>query len=281
MEQVLETLEVKYGCVKPLTGGFTNDTYLLDTAPPLVAKIASLSNEDILNEMNTLKFVEESSVAPKFIETLKVGLSTILITTFKQGMNGQAILDMGNINTSNTLFHRMGISLAQKIHCYKYDKQNNMIRSGGVVDFHLDFVPEEYINKSRAYLENIHARRSEWVLTHGDYGSHNILFEKEGHFTVIDWEWAEWCHPIADIAWTCWNTKLHYPNIADELNQTFINAYQSVKPIICTDNDIKTYSLYKLWNILKKVQNAGEETHKKWVKRLEWTLNPDLKFINV
>ena len=117
------------------------------------------------------------------------------------------------------------------------------------------------------------------MLTHGDYGSHNILFAEHDNITVIDWEWVEWFHPLVDIAWTCWNTKLHYPNVADRLNQTFISAYQTIRPITCTNDEIKTYSLYKLWSILKKVQNSGEETREKWVSRLEWTLNPDLTFI--
>jgi aminoglycoside phosphotransferase (APT) family kinase protein len=272
MDQNLKTLTERYGRMRRLTGGFTNAAYLLqDTTPNLVAKVAALSNQDLLNEKNVLGFLGENTFAPQYVDTFSVDSAFILVTTFKEGDNGQGILDTGDMKRATNLFYKMGICLARNIHSMPFEGETASLRMGKPVSTRLDFVPKDLQAQSEAYLKQINWDPSTWVLTHGDYGSHNILFGDNDQFTVIDWEWTEWFHPLVDIAWACWNTKLHYPDIADTLNQTLMNAYQSVTPLDCTDDDIKIYVLYKIWNILNRVQNADKDTQEKWISRLKWT----------
>ncbi|MGV3488914.1 MAG: phosphotransferase family protein [Tuberibacillus sp.] len=279
MDIILKTLTKKYGNIERLTGGFTNTAYKIQTNPPLVAKMATLSNEDLINEMNTLKFLEGRVAAPKYIDHLSDSNALILITTFEQGRNGQSILDTDELELAHALFHRMGLVLAQNIHTHPYTNANTWLRTGQS-SWHnqsdLGFIPKEVADKLHGYLNKVDIDPTKWVLTHGDYGSHNILIDHNRHLTVIDWEWSEWFHPLADIAWSCWNTRLHYPNIADGLNQTFIKAYQSIRSIPVTEEKIKIYALYKLWNILLRVKSADPDTQQKWIARLKWTFETEI-----
>jgi aminoglycoside phosphotransferase (APT) family kinase protein len=196
-------------------------------------------------------------------------------------MNGQEILDTRDLKRSHDLFRHMGELLSTQIHSYSHTGDHGGLRSADfkALRFDVDYVPKVFVEESQALLEQIDAPVHEWTLTHGDFGSHNILADGR-KLTVIDWEWAEWGHPLVDIAWACWNTKLHYPKIADGLNHTFIRAYQARRPISCTSEHIKAYSLYKLWTILQKVKHADRQTQMKWVNRLEWTLHTDILRFN-
>ncbi|MDQ0192538.1 hypothetical protein J2T20_000877 [Paenibacillus wynnii] len=45
------------------------------------------------------------------------------------------------------------------------------------------------------------------------------------NLNVLDWEWAEWAewgHPLNDVGWVVWFTKLHYPQLAPVLNNAFV-----------------------------------------------------------
>jgi len=275
MSDVFKRITDKYGSVDPLTGGFTNMTYLIKSRKPLVAKIAAFSNEDLLNEKTALHHLKETALVPEFVDILTEETPFILITSFEEGMNGQAILDAGNMERANSLFYKMGERLARDIHFYHFKDHKTPLRQGGWTFFpKIPFVSQDLINKSRPYMDVINDNPAEWVLTHGDYGAHNILFHSGDQLKVIDWEWSEWFHPLVDIAWTCWNTKLHYADIADPLNQTFIRAYKSVNPLpSITDEEIKAYALYKIWNILKRIPYDDKATIEKWSTRMQWTFS--------
>lgn len=280
MDAELERLMKKYSAAElvRLTGGFTNAVYLLKgIEPPLVAKVAQWSNRDLQNEANSLLFLKNTPFTPKLIDIFSENQVQIIVYTFVKGMNGQAVLDTGDLKRSTDLFRDMGKLLSTHIHSYSYTGDHGGLRSADfkTLRFDLDYVPKVLIEKSQVLLRKIEAPVHEWTLTHGDYGAHNIL-ANGGNLTVIDWEWAEWSHPFVDIAWTCWNTKLHYPKIADGLNRTFIQAYQTHRPISRTSEQIQVYSLYKLWTILQKIQHADRETQMKWINRLEWTLHTDI-----
>lgn len=281
MNKEIKLLIKKYGDIRPLrlTGGFTNSTYLLQgTAPPLVAKIANLSNQDIENERQALFFLKDSAITPKIVELISEEGTQIVISLFMRGQNGQSVLDTGDVHRSERLFRKMGLCLADDIHSHHYDGTRHNLRLGHLnrLPFPIDFVPEDLLMKCATILERLEPQTDEWVLTHGDFGSHNVLVENDSPLTVIDWEWAEWFHPVVDLAWVCWNTKLHYPEIADRLNRAFLEAYQSRKAIPVTPQTIKAYALYKLRNILMRMEYADQDTQEKWIHRLEWTLNSEL-----
>ncbi|WP_396128044.1 phosphotransferase [Exiguobacterium mexicanum] len=74
------------------------------------------------------------------------------------------------------------------------------------LDFSLDFAPEELRDASRRFLDRLPlTAESDRVLTHGDFGIHNVLLTDKGEVTVLDWEWAEWADPRMDVAWCCWS----------------------------------------------------------------------------
>lgn len=274
-------LTKKYGPVEPirLTGGFTNATYLLHgTNPALVAKVANLSNLDIENESRALLFLKDSTHTPRIVDMVSEKGSRIVITQFLEGENGQAVLDTGDVHRSENLFKEMGRCLADGVHARLYEGNRQNLRLGNLYGSSdsLDFAPRALLMGCHEVLDRLDAPLEEWVLTHGDFGAHNVLVKSGRPLTVIDWEWAEWFHPLVDLAWVCWNTKLHYPAIADRLNHAFLQSYQSRKPINFEADTLKAFALYKLRNILFRMQNADRQTQEKWIHRLEWTLNSEI-----
>ncbi|MFC4620005.1 aminoglycoside phosphotransferase family protein [Camelliibacillus cellulosilyticus] len=271
-----DRLKDKYGNFElvRLTGGFTNAAYLLKgTDPPFVAKVAKLASQDIENECHSLRFLANQTITPKLIDRYIFEKTQVVIMTFEPGANGQSILDTNDLARAEKVFTNMGLCLAEKIHSFRFDGQTHEIREGNLpfLSFDLDFVPFELRVESRTLLNKLEVKRDEWVLTHGDFGSHNVLFADGEPLTVIDWEWTEWFHPLVDIAWACWNTQLHYPKMADRLNHALIESYQSRRPFVLDPETLKALVLYKLWNILMKVRDADGETKQKWVNRLQWT----------
>jgi aminoglycoside phosphotransferase len=277
MGQVERFLEEKYGAAGRLSGGYTNLAYKIKTNPPLVAKIASLSNEDLLNEANALQVLHGKVPTPKYIDDHSLESSFILVTSYERGENGQSILDTGDMAKAEAVFKNMGLVLANLIHSHAYTDGSLKLRKAKVLEpASLDFVPQPLVEKSRTFFPLLSTDMNEWVLSHGDYGSHNILFDSDGKITVIDWEWTEWFHPLVDIAWTLWNTKLHYPHMADRLNQAFLKAYQSVRPLAYTEPLIKAYVLYKIWHLLNRLHHADAAVQNNWVSRLDWTLRTNI-----
>jgi hypothetical protein len=102
-----------------------------------------------------------------------------------------------------------------------------------------------------------------------------LMSDTENNFSVLDWEWAEWGNALNDVAWICWFTKLHYSEIANILNRTFMEEYISYNPISIAPDQLKTCSVYKVWNVLHRVRHAKREVKTEWLRRLEWTLNID------
>lgn len=276
-----EILKEKYGAYRAvrMTGGFTNATYWLkgDTSN-LVAKVANLSNRDIENEKFVLYFLKDKAFTPQMFDSFMSGDSQVIVTHYMSGRNGQAILDAGDIRLARKLFSKMGRCLAQQIHSCSFDGNRHKLRIGQSGPFQFDnfYLSETLREKCNSLVSESSFREQDWVLTHGDFGAHNLLIEDESEqLTVIDWEWAEWFHPLVDLAWTCWNTKLHYPHLADQLLADFLKAYLSVKPILFTEEELMVFVLYKLHTILTRMELANKETQKKWTHRLEWTLDSD------
>lgn len=276
MKEILK----RYGGYKAesMAGGFTNATYCLQGGgQKLVAKIANLSNSDIENEKLVLSFLKDKDFTPQVVDSFQDSGTQVLVTKFAGGQNGQAVLDAGNRERAEILFTKMGLCLARSIHSYAYDGNLYGMRAGrnGPLQFNMSFLPESLADSCNAAVSGFHFRREEWVLTHGDFGAHNLLIDDSDQLTVMDWEWAEWFHPLVDLAWACWNTQLHYPGIADTLLPAFLEAYQSIKPVSFSADTMKICVLYKLHTLLSRMEYADEEAQKKWTHRLKWALESD------
>lgn len=281
-EKVLKKhLKEKYGdfSLVRLTGGYTNDTFLLNgTLPPLVVKVTNKFNEDIENEINCLNLIQETGVTPKIYELIETDALQIIVMEYRKGINGQSILDNNELERTKELYKNLGASLAKRIHSIKYNYTSSGIRECTFNEFYLslDFVPEFLIANSMEILQNINDNEEEWVLTHGDYGIHNVLYTDTNTLTVLDWEWSEWANPLTDIGWVCWFTKLHYPEYADSLNLLFIKEYKINNPIHLSPEVLRSYCVYKVWKVLHKVKKAPQEVQEEWIRRLKWTIETDI-----
>ncbi|MDN4592649.1 phosphotransferase family protein [Polycladomyces subterraneus] len=284
IEQILEKLMKRYGALKitPLKGGYTNSTVLMDgTEPLLVAKIARRDNQDTLNEIGCLGLLKGENIIPSLYETFDLFDFRIMIMDYREGINGQFILDDHKWNEAIELYKLLGISLASHIHAIAYRADGcGIIRKSSLgslreMVFDLDFVPLSLKTSSDEILSIIKESESEWVLTHGDYGPHNILISQGKQLSVLDWEWAEWAHPLNDLAWVYWFTNYHYPDEADLLFESFINGYVLHKRISYEPNLIKAYCIDKILNILLRVKNAAKDVQDEWIRRLDWTLNKE------
>ncbi|WP_108669142.1 aminoglycoside phosphotransferase family protein [Peribacillus acanthi] len=263
-----------------LNGGYTNETFLLKgTSPLLVIKKSFSLSQDFENEISCLKLLQESSIVPKFIESFTGEDFQITVMEFKEGENGQSIIDNHDLERTKLLYQRIGHSLAKHVHSNKYYNASKGIKNSilSEMSFDLEFIPADLIEQSKLILEKIKDPIEDWVLTHGDYGIHNVLYSDENELAILDWEWAEWGNPLSDIAWVIWFTKLHYPSYAPILNSLFVEEYQSISPIDLYSDKIKGYCIYKVWKILHKVKQAPSDVQKEWIRRLNWTIETDFE----
>jgi thiamine kinase-like enzyme len=197
---------------------------------------------------------------------------------YRQGKNGQSILDNNDIERTKELYLILGSSLSNSVHTRKYNFASYGIRQSNVnkINLNLDFVPEILVHKSKDILRKVNDDPKEWVLTHGDYGIHNALYTDRKTLTILDWEWSEWANPLTDIGWLCWFTKLHYPEHANLLNSLFIEEYQLNNLVQLSPEKIKAYCIYKVWKVLNKVNNAPQAVKQEWITRLKWTIETDI-----
>lgn len=111
-------------------------------------------------------------------------------------------------------------------------------------------------------------------LLNQDFGPHNTLVSNETLY-VIDWEWSGWGNPLQDIAWIIWFLKYHYPDKANLLCQTFINSYKANSDTFISTEQVKSYAISRVMNIMYRIIDADQEVKDEWTKRLKWTLESD------
>lgn len=281
MKELLQRyLDGKYGgfIPTPLDGGYTNDTYLLNgTSPLIVAKVGGLFNKDLKNEVHSLEITKGLSIVPKIYDYMQKEDVQIVVMEYCEGTNGQAILDNNDLEKTKRLYRALGNSITN-VHAIRINPGLNRVNYCNIneINLNLDFVPEHLIQSSRHILHKVTDDENNWVLTHGDFGIHNVLYTDEGSITILDWEWSEWANPLVDVAWVCWFTKLHYPDHADLLNSIFIDEYKTNTRTEISSEKLKTYCLYKVWKVLNKVTKAPKEVKQEWVRRLQWTIETNL-----
>jgi aminoglycoside phosphotransferase (APT) family kinase protein len=102
-------------------------------------------------------------------------------------------------------------------------------------------------------------------LIHGDPGAHNLLWD--GTITgILDWEWAGFGNPLADLAWVCWTIR--FRALPDATRQAFLAAYGMPDPDLAT---LHAFSVAQIAMILSRVA-AIPEARQEWIRRLEATL---------
>lgn len=271
-------LKDKYGIFESvrLTGGYTNQTYYLKgIKPPLVAKVGNGISVSLLNEANCLKLLAGTKIAPEFYEYIETAEARVTLMEYSQGVNGQTILDGNDHATAEKLYVKLAEVLVKDIHSHTFGEFPFEIPLSNMAEMNLDlkFVPEELIHQSRSHINFILESGDDLVLTHGDYGIHNVLYSKDGSLTVLDWEWAEWGNPLSDISWVCWFTQLHYPQYSQKMNDLFLKEYQLHCNFEISAEKLKAFSVYKVWKVLNKIEDAPSNVQNEWVRRLKWTLN--------
>jgi thiamine kinase-like enzyme len=284
-ELIKQKLKEKYGdfTLVPLTGGYTNQTYLLEgIAPLLVVKAGKSHNEDFQNEVNSLKIIKGNSV-PKIYELIELKTHQLIVMEYRSGKNGQSILDDLNIARAKKLYKELGESLAKDIHSLKYNQISYGVREYNLnpLQTNLGFIPSELFSISKDILKELTCSREEWVLNHGDYGPHNVLLTEDHQLTVLDWEWSEWGNPLSDIGWVCWFTSLHYPELSDTLIPFFIEGYLAVDSIKLSAKKLKAYCIYKVWKVLVRIEHAPIEVKQEWIRRLKWTIETDIFHLSI
>jgi aminoglycoside phosphotransferase (APT) family kinase protein len=266
----------------PATVSGTNQIYFLNgTAPLRVVKIAGLKPDDIFNEYHCLKFLEKSGLAPTPESIDCVAGATVLTMEARRGQNLlEIILALNRTAWPETLpyYWKLGDWLA-RIHTYRYMPGNN-IRSSELQHvkealWSVAFVPEEVRHQSYEALGGIEEHETEWVLTHGDYGVHNVLVTEAGEASVIDWEFGEWNDALNDVANVHFWTHLHFPETATERCRSFLEGYTSQRPIRFSADLLRSYCIYRVWVILLRVGELPEEVKAEWVRRLRWALQHD------
>lgn len=256
-----------------LTGGYTNSTLLLEGSDPLVvAKIFKNEDSDVRNEINTLTLLNNSGISPRIHDYFEDDKLLYVIMDYIDGINGQSILDNGDIDRSREIYRLLGIRLAKDIHSIKQrdsDLGLPFIELVNVDIDSIDFIPSNLKDKVRHIL-NIPIKE-ENSLIHGDFGPHNTIISNDLMF-VIDWEWAGWGNPLQDVAWVVWFVHLHYPGFCKELSEVFLNTYSLYSDVQITEELVKAYAVSRVMNILNRIKNTNTDVKNEWLRRLEWTL---------
>lgn len=284
IDSIKTYLRDRFGDIQfiPATVSGTNQIYFLKgTTPPRVAKIAGLKPADICNEYYCLKFLEESGLVPKPESLDCVAGATVLIMEARPGHNLlEIVLALNRTAWQGTLpyYWNLGNWLAQ-IHEYRYVANNN-IRTSELqhvkeVLSSVAFVPEHVRHQSYEALCGIEERDTEWVLTHGDYGIHNVLVTEAEEASVIDWEFGEWNDSLNDVANVHFWTHLHFPENAGERCRSFLDGYTFRRPISFSADLLRSYCIYRIWVILLRVGELPEQIKAEWVRRLRWALQHD------
>lgn len=88
----------------------------------------------------------------------------------------------------------VGQYLAVHIHSKCFDSNEKGVRKSNaeqlkISELDAEFIPAELVKQSNIELSGMDVTERKWVLTHGDYGPHNILIETDHRLNILDWEW--------------------------------------------------------------------------------------------
>jgi|GEM_PF-880374 len=284
MDMTMDCLREKYkNCViTPVTGGGTNELYAVSrNGGTRLVKVAGISSEDTVNEYNALQLLAEANETPKVYDLFYIGHRAAIEMEFIRGRNMlDLILEQNDRQNIYLYFEKLGRVLSnlhsQRLTGAGTSRKGIEVRSNTVNDFEsfleIDYVPREILNEAVGMLKRIRLRDDESILTHGDYGYHNVLIAEDGTAKVIDWEFAELNHPLNDIANVFFWTHLHSSEDAKERCRRFISAYAENAPIR-DEGLLMPFCVYKVLLIMKRTLNLPDHVKNEWVRRLRWVMS--------
>ena len=271
-------LSERYGCeAVRMRGGDTNGAYLLRTPSPCAAKWTQ-DAASARTEALALRALAGTGVAPEPVEYVEpcafpaqpsaagqapgepASSGALLVTSFCEGENGQALLDAGD---GARVYALLGGALAR---LQRVRPPEGLPETPGVRV--PDYVPAPLANRLRAACSPPASGR---CLVHGDFGPHNALVRPDG-LTLLDFEWAHAGSPAEDAAWLCWFARLHYAPQADSLLAAFASAYTAAGGTLPAPETTQACAAQAVCRILVRAENAPEEVRQEWVRRAEWTL---------
>ncbi len=271
MDIHIDFLKNKYNnsVILPVTGGGTNELYIVSrNGETKLVKIAGICSEDILNEYNALQLLSEKNETPKVYDLFYIGNRAGIEMEFIKGKNMLDIL-LGLNEKENIYlnFKRLGEILSRlhsRLHS-RHLRNVNIVKKAAVFDadsfWEIDYVPRELLNEAVSVLKSVKLNDNELILTHGDFGYHNMLITEDGMIKVIDWEFAELNHPLNDIASVFFWTHLHFKEDAEERCKHFINAYTENMPIR-NDELLMPFCVYKVLFIMRRTLNLHDYVKK-------------------
>lgn len=256
----------------PTQGGFSNltielrhaATHALVKAATIPAKRADLRNEWLVLRM--LDGQQGKSARPLFIK--EDSAWTVVGQEWLPGVPGLQLLD-SPVAIRIHLYAALGVALAQ-VHALEASQfpayaslptQQERAQATLAALEQLPVPPAQH----RA-LHTALARSAQPCqplrLVHGDPGAHNVLWAN--HLAnLIDWEWAGWGEPIADLAWVRWT--LWFRQQPAEVETALLQAYPglALKP-----REQHQLALARMAQIMVRVASQPDALAE-WQRRLD------------
>jgi len=265
--------------ITPLPGGGTNALYLLENSlkERCVLKVAMLSNKRAQTEEICLDLLRQTDFVPKLLSRRTIDGKLCLLMEYIAGKTHLSTLlenrENANMDHSLSLFRSLGVLLA------KFHQQKITSRHLAHLDHQLNrnhsFIHRHLYERSSGILKKINSFRLNMsVLVHGDFGYHNVIRDLNGRDILIDWELAGTGDPRLDIGSLLFWTHLHFPNEAFDFCHAFMDGYQSIENLECTQEIIHPFVILQIWRIIDMVtEDFPDHVKKEWNRRLSWALD--------
>lgn len=278
MDDILEKLRASFPLseITPLTGGGTNSVFhSRQNEIQSVLKVSMISNKNAKTELMCLNSLKDTGLSPKLLQSFQIDNKKVLQLEYVEGKTSlESILTLhkeSKLGEITSIFSSMGKLLA-KLHSFRTQVELNRIRL--TIPQDKSFIEHELYQRSLDCITNLHENSK--VLLHGDFGYHNIITGPTGRMTLIDWELAGIGDPRIDVANVLFWTNLHFPEIAQECVNEFLNAYTNGSNIDFSPRILKAFVVIQVWRIIELVnQNFPANVIKEWNRRLSWTLDHD------
>ncbi|WP_022795171.1 phosphotransferase family protein [Marinococcus halotolerans] len=253
-----------------LTGGFSHHTFLVTQASgQYVLKIEKGRAGYLRREYKVLEQLRGGSFLPAPAGCLEAEGYFSFMQSYHRGENVSQLPSHSSYWLE--AYKKLAATLASEVHS----------RSGTIREYDRNAEPLQREidtlaprNMHHQAVEVWEARTSSGItFVHGDAGPHNMILNENHRAVLIDWEWAGWNDPMIDISWALWNAAFHAPERYSELRRAFLETYVSIRTMNITEINIKAYSLAVIYRALGRVKRSPEAIRRRWIKRLEWTLN--------
>ncbi len=106
------------------------------------------------------------------------------------------------------------------------------------------------------------------ALVHGDAGLHNTLWANGHLVSLIDWEFAGYGNPLADVAWAWWS--MSFRRLVPDAWEAFVHGYRGERLITLGWTADAALELVRAQMISLMVRTTPESNaRKEWTRRLD------------